>query len=419
MSTPIDLAVLRVVKRREQWDKVQGYIPESSLDEHTRLLLEDFRRYYALHPTATAIDMDIFRSLFFQQFHRTLNKESVETYNTLINRVCDDVSAETQASIVNMLVELELVTAIANDIEEYEAGEEIDIVDLLERRVGRTKDKLEIISAAAYGTIESLVERRESGVRYKWCIPGLQQTCRDIEGGDMIIIAALSDVGKTSFTLQQIIACSVQTQKPIIWFNNEGPKERIQLRMYGMMLGIGSDLVKQYITDGTLAERLFNIYGRPDPIRIYDVHGMDNRQLEDLIKKVAESEGVGGVVWDMLDNVPFRGNNSNSRTDQILEEKYQWARQLGVLYDYPNFATSQQSYNKEWQKHPDKGELKDSKVGKQGACDMLIFMTQPVEHTKETFRYISAPKNKLSLPEAGQVRIDARFNKALGYTYEE
>ena len=47
----------------------------------------------------------------------------------------------------------------------------------------------------------------------------------------------------------------------------------------------------------------------------------------------------------------------------MLEEKYQWVRQLGVIYDFPNIATSQQSYNKEWQKWPDKGELKDRLVG--------------------------------------------------------
>lgn len=420
MSAPIDLAVLRVMKRREQWEKIKGFITDSSLDEHTKLVLDSYRRYYEMHPTTTSIDMDVFRSLFFGQWHRTLNEDSVKTYNVLLDRCCDDVTAEQQCNIVNMLIELEMATYIANDLEEYDAGEEIDIVQRLEYRVKLAREKLEIISTAAYATTASLKEKRVSNVKYQWPLPCLRNSCRPVEGGDFIIVAALSDVGKTSLTMMLTVAFSVQTQYPFLWFNNEGPKERVQKRAYGMMLGASSEQIDAWIDDESLDERLFNVYGRADPIRIYDIHGMNNVQLEDLIKRVIDAEGgVGGVIWDMLDNVPYKSGNNLSRKDEILEEKYQWGRQMGVIHDFPNIATSQQSYNKEWQKWPDKGELKDSKVGKQGACDMLLFMTQPVEHTKDTFRYLSAPKNKLALPTAPSLHAEARFEKSRGFVYEE
>lgn len=419
MSAPLDLAVLRVVKRREQWEKIRGFVKASGLDEHTKLILECYRRYFDAHPTETTVDMDVFRSLFFSTWNRSLSQDEVNVYNQLINRCCDDVSAEQQANIVNSLLEQEFVTNVANDIEEYEQGEEIDVVRRVEARVTATKDKLEIVSSAAYGTTESLKEKRHSGVCYKHPLKGLNDTCRPVEGGDMIIVAALSDVGKTSLTMLYMVCFSVQTTKPLIWFNNEGPKERIQKRLYGMILGADMHTIEAWIDDGTLDERLFRIYKRPDPVRVYDVHGYTNVQLEDLIKRVHEEDGVGGVVWDMLDNVTYRSGNNLSRKDEILEEKYQWARQLGVKYDFPNIATSQQSYNKEWQKWPDKGELKDSKVGKQGASDMILFMTQPVEHTKETFRYLSAPKNKLRKLGAPSLHLEARFNNDRGVVYED
>lgn len=420
MSAPIDLAVLRVMKRREQYDKIKGFIPDSSLDEHTKLVLDCYRRYYELHPTADLIDMDVFRSLFFSQWNRTLNQDSVNTYNVLIDRCCDDVSEEQRANIVNMLIELEMATYVANDIEEYDAGEEIDIVRRLEHRVKVAKEKLEIINDVAFATTASLKEKRVSNVKYQWPLPCLAQKCRPVEGGDMIIIAALSDVGKTSLTMMLAVAFSVQTKYPIIWFNNEGPKERVQKRAYGMMLGATTEQIEAWIDDDTLDQRLFQVYGREHPIRIYDIHGKNNLQLENLIEQVIEKEGgIGGVVWDMIDNIPYRSGSNLTRKDEILEEKYQWARQLGVIHDFPNLATSQQSYNKEWQKWPDKGELKDSKVGKQGASDMILFMTQPVEHAKETFRYISAPKNKLALPSAPSVHDECRFDKARGFVYQE
>lgn len=420
MSAPLDLAVLRTVKRRAQWEKIRGFVKDSGLDEHTKLILGCYRRYFDMHPTSEVVDMDVFRSLFFSTWNRSLSVDSVSTYNQLLDRCCDDVSPEQQANIVNSLLEQEFVTFLANDIDEYEQGEEIDIVRRVEHRVSTTKDKLEIINSAAYGTTASLKDKRESGLRLKHPLRCLNHVCREVEGGDMIIIAALTDVGKTALAMMYAVAFSVQTKYPLIWFNNEGPKERIQKRFYSMMLGINSASVDAHIDNNTLDEALFRIYQRPDPVRVYDVHQYTNVQLEELIKSVYEQEGgLAGVVWDMLDNVTFRSGMQSARKDEILEEKYQWARQLGVTYDFPNLATSQQSYAREWQQWPDRGELKDSKVGKQGACDMLLFMTQPVEHTKETFRYLSAPKNKLRKIGAPSLHHDARFNNDRGVVYEE
>lgn len=420
MSAPIDLAVLRVMTQREQWDKVKGYVPTSALDEHTKMVLEDYRKYYDMHPEAENIDMDGFRSLFFGLWHRSLNQESINTYNILLDRCCTPVTAETQAAIVNMLIELELVTEVANDIQEYDAGEEIDVVARMEHRVKVAKEKLEVISTCGYATLETLDEKAESSVEYAWPCNYMNQHWRKVVGGDFLIIAALTDVGKTAFTMMLAVCFSVQTKYPILWFNNEGQKERIQRRAYGMMLGVGSDQIEAWRLDGTLGQRLHQIYGRPDPIRIYDTHRLDSRQLEDLAERVIEAEGgIGGIVWDMLDNVKVKNGGGDARTDQILEAKYQWARELGAIHDFPNLATSQQSANKEWQQWPAASELKDSKVGKQGAADMVLFITKPEEPAKDSFRYISTPKNKLAKDTAPTTRLDMRFDRTTGYMREE
>lgn len=420
MAAAIDLAVLRVMKRRKEWDKVKNFVPKSALDDHTKLILDGYRRYYDMHPNDEVIDMDVFRSMFFNVWNRTLTTEMVNAYVVLLDRCCEDVTPEQRATIVNTLIELELAMKAGNLIMEYEGGAEIALVPTLLGEVEAAKKKLEIISTAAYATVESLAEKKQSNVRYMWHLKGMAEHCRPVEGGDMIIVAGLTDVGKTSFTLNLTVMFTVQTRYPWLWFNNEGPKERIQKRAYGMMFGVGTEQIDAWEADGSLAARIEQIYGHAHPLRIYDVHGMSNVQLEDLIQRVIdECGGVGGVVWDMLDNVPFKGSSAALRTDQQLEEKYQWARQLGVIHDYPNIATSQQSENKEWQQWPAKHELKDSKVGKQGACDMLLFITQPEEHAKETFRYISAPKNKLAKPTAPRMRIEARFNKLVGCVYED
>ena len=105
--------------------------------------------------------------------------------------------------------------------------------------------------------------------------------------------------------------------------------------------------------------------------------------------------------------------------DKIMEAKYQWTRMLGTKYDYPNIMTCQQSHDKEWVQWPSKHMMKDSKIGVQGALDMILFITQPEEASKEAQRFLCAPKNKLSLEGQPTLRMECRFNKALGLYYEE
>ena len=172
------------------------------------------------------------------------------------------------------------------------------------------------------------------------------------------------------------------------------------------------------LEDGSLYATLHQMFGSESPIRVYDVHRMDARQIEELISKVHSTVGVGGVFFDMIDNIDIYIKNKLSRTDQVLEAKYQWSRALGVTYDYPTVAMSQQSESNDYQQWPSKGMLKDSKVGKQGASDNIIFITQPEDDTIQDVRYISAPKNKTALRGAKRLRAEVKFDRDTGIFYD-
>lgn len=421
MSVGLDLAILRACKHKPDWDKLRGYIFEAALDEHTKTMLTCFKKYFAAYPDAEVVELDMFKSMFFNRWYPNLSQDAVNTYNALFEHVMKDLPYDQQVGLVNTLIEQELCTLVANDVEEYNSGEEIDVIGLLEKRLQVAKEKSTIIANNSYGTIDSLEDKAASNCRYDWPIPCLAQKMRPLEGGDSVIVAALSDVGKTSFTGFLVSSFSFQTTKPWLWFNNEGSKERIQKRIYGMLLAKESHQIEEFIKDGSLSAKLHERCGRDigEVIRVYDIHGMSNKQLDELIKNTHEDTGIGGVVWDMLDNVKFMSHNNLARRDEVLEEMYQWARESGVLYDYPSIATSQQSANSEWQKWPDKMELKGSKVGKQGASDVIMFLTQETEASRDTFRYVSTPKNKLAIPTAPSVQDELRWNKRFGVPYQD
>lgn len=415
----LDLAVLRVIKRKEQFDKVEQFISNTGIDENTKVMVTCFKAYFVAHPNDLVIDMDIFRHLFFNKWYPKLNKETTEVYSLFIDRICDDVTLEQQASIVNALIENEMVTLLANDIEEYQNEGEFDIVHRVASRQEAAKQLMEIVATCDYGTLDTLDLKPESSCRYLWHLQSLAMSCRPVEGGDNIAVVALSDVGKTSFVSQMMVSIARQTTKPIIWLNNEGPRERVQYRMYGMMLGVPKSEIMKMRTAGTLRQALHDQFGRDDPIRIYDIHGFTTAQIEELIKNVHEEHGVAAVLWDMIANIEMTNASQYSRDDKVMEAKYQWTRMLGTKYDYPNIMTCQQSHDKEWVQWPSKHMMKDSKIGVQGALDMILFITQPEEAAKEAQRFLCAPKNKLSLEGQPTLRMECRFDKTLGLYFEE
>jgi hypothetical protein len=105
---------------------------------------------------------------------------------------------------------------------------------------------------------------------------------------------------------------------------------------------------------------------------VYDIHGKNNVFIEDIIESVGV-HNVGAIIFDMLDNVKFP-LRTDAREDQRLEQLYQWSRELGVRCDCPVFPTSQISNEGAGLLFQTENMLKDSKTGKQGACDGIIMI---------------------------------------------
>ena len=133
--------------------------------------------------------------------------------------------------------------------------------------------------------------------------------------------------------------------------------------------------------------------GRPDLIRVFDIHDWWNWEVEDLISTLKPAL----LVFDMIDNIKFGGGvaNNGQRTDQLLEEMYKWGRNLSVKLDVPALATSQISADGDGLSYPTLAMLKDSKTGKQGAAEFIITVGALNEITMQGSRFIGMTKNKL------------------------
>ena len=391
----IDLALLRIIKHKEQFDKVVRFIPNSAIDKRTKAVVTDIKRYFDDNPEETQLSMPAFRSLFFTVYHKGMKDETIDFYNKLLERMEQDESESITKNIINQLLELEYATALANRVSSYEAGDDINIITEVDTLTERVKDTLERSEGFEYISFDAdAVEITNDDEGYKWPLECMNTVYRNIKGGDQYIIAARPGLGKTTFIthLNYSMAQDMPENKIIVWFNNESRKERIMQRSIQSAIGCTNKELYEIHAAGDLRERYAKSMGNAERVRVYDIHGKSNHHIEEILESIGV-DNVGAIVFDMLDNV--RSSSSKElREDQRLERLYQWARELGVKYNCPTFPTSQVSNEGAGELFPTENMLKDSKTGKQGACDGIVVLGWNDDPTTPNNRGVGMPKTK-------------------------
>jgi replicative DNA helicase len=278
----------------------------------------------------------------------------------------------------------------------YQNGDEIDIVTCAQtalttyKAATRANDNIGGYVDDAIGDILKDQTDVSKGIKPRLAV--LQQYMRPFRSGDFGIMAARPDQGKTSLICSELTYMASQTDQPILWCNNEGRGRNIYPRLYQAALNLTYPEMLELNRKGTLVKEYLKAIKSDDPfkIRIKDIHDFTIGQVERVIEEIKPSI----VVYDMIDNI--KGFGSMARTDLALEEMYKYCRTLAVTYDHIGFATSQISAEGDQLCYPTQTMLKDSKTGKQGACDFILMMGQNKDAGPNQ-RFIGLPKNKLML----------------------
>jgi replicative DNA helicase len=342
-----------------------------------------------------------------------MKDDSIKLYSAIIDKAMVDVSPEIEAGLMERLVAAGAAANITTLLEKWNSGDEINLylslrneIEKFEAQVQRKVKNPQVLDA-----IEDLLKAEELDVGLHWRLPCLNRHVKPLRGGDFVIIAARPDKGKTTFCAAELTCMAAQLDevypgenRSILWFNNEGPGNKIVKRVFQAALNATTeDLIRlsnlpadlEFAKYRTQVRQQYAaaLGGRPGALRIFDIHDMWSHDVEDIIKQ----HNPGLIMFDMLDNIKFGGETSNNgqRTDQLLEAMYQWGRLIGVKYDCPVIATSQISADGDGVSFPTMPQLKDSKTGKQGAADLIITLGALNDPMLEMSRYIGTTKNKL------------------------
>lgn len=405
----IDVVLLRVLKNRKDFMHVFQMIPMANLEDKTRAIVQDFKRYYEMYPTHEVIDWQTFIPQF-QRWHPGLKQELFNEYvNIFRNVISKEADDDQKKNIISDFAEIELMTKLANIAEQHANGDIKDAWSSITGVMDNYRIQTGIKDLRYLDTdIGDLLNEEFDEKGITWRLKCLRESMRGLRPGDFGIIAARPDKGKTSFLASEVtyMASQLPADRNVIWLNNEGPGNRIRTRLFQAALGLKIPEMRARHSEGRLIpEYIDAIGGRYDKIRVFDAHGWNTGHVEIVLQE----NNPGIVLYDMVDN--FRGFEGAARTDLALEHMYQWAREKGVKYDCICLATSQISAEGDGLMFPGLSMLKDSKTGKQGACDFQLMIGASNDEGFARSRFIGLPKNKLRKPDApGDPRAEVEFD---------
>jgi hypothetical protein len=402
----LELTTLRLLKSRANFNKIApGLNLESSgFTEHTTQVVQGIAAFYKEFPDANNIDPLHFK-VWFHQFHAPqLSEDKAGLVSSVIDAMKTDVPPEMAGGLVERILQQEFAVKLLTEIQKWNNGGEFDLFAVVPALTEQYNDRLnrKVKTPRVTASPEELMQMDEHHTGVNWRLMALRRSMRELRSGDFGIWAMRPDAGKTtcltsesSFWLPQLDAVWPGEDRIGVWLNNEGPGARIKQRWLQSVLGATIPEMVDMLKLGKLSDNIAAALDgtSADRMHFYDVHDFYSHEVDQLLASLP----VGFCIFDMIDNIKFSGMaaNNGQRTDQLLEEMYKWGRNSCVKRDFFGVATSQLSADAQGVPYPPQSALKDSKTGKQGACDFIITGGKLDDPAMDGVRYLGAPKNKL------------------------
>lgn len=411
-----DALILKALAHRQRYNQLLSHVPQDMLSAETRVMLQWFAAYFQTYPDHEVIQTEALETLVRLRSGGA-DPASVEVTLHYCRMLAQPVDDEALRGVLATLTELDFAGRAAAIISEYERGGDVDVVHELEVMAREAKRSRSNGKAADWidTSVTQILSEVENDVGIKWRrIPLLFEHIAALQGGVSVAIGARPDKGKTSMIADTLTDWAPQcvdffgADRPILWLNNEGSGKRIIPRLYQAALGMTLPEIIELSHLGVLEHRYEEAIGADRHyIRVKDIHGASMAQIEQIIEDINPCV----VVLDMIANVRMGGSKTANKAD-LVEQTWQYWRELQVMHDFIGIATVQVSAEGGNDLFPPYSALKDSKTGIQGATDIILLLGSLDRADMQYLRGLSTPKNKFAVAgkvsyAQGEVEFDA------------
>lgn len=387
-----DLSLVNALRQRENLKLILPHLKKDVVSDDTLRIIKVFRDMFNLDKNLETIEWE--DAITWAKVTNINNQKLIINALTTIQNKIDagEVTPASTNALIKYYEDLRFAINLRNLSENFITGD-ITAFSELQEVVNKYQNSLinhsDSVKEYLIGhSLDDLIKETVGSSGYDWRLEELNMMLGPLRKGDLVIVAARPEVGKTTLIASEItyMAEQLPNDRPVLWVCNEEAGNRVKLRIYQAALGKKKDdIIKD--TEKT-NEELIELLGSLDKIQVAFSPYITVKQIEELCKTL----NPGIIVIDQLDKV--HGIKAD-RPDLMYKALYQWARVLANEYG-PTIVVSQADAEAEGQRWLTQNRLDGSKTAKQGEADALIMIGKDDDPKYEYSRFISIAKNKLA-----------------------
>lgn len=392
MANP-EAQLLATLGHPDTYHRYSGYISEYVISPEGQRVLESLREWYRTSPNDKA-DWPTIRMNLRLQTAR--NPAKAQLLDNLINEI-QAQPVKAPSVVVNHFVDMDYASKLGDIAESVLTGakgrdlsEAIKIAAEYDRWKNSGGARAAVTQhVATFDPDEWTTAMAPTGGLH-WKLEDMNVSLGPVRDGNLIVVAARPETGKTSFVLQEGIHMARQLPKdrPVLMFNNEEAKLQLELRA---LQALFNKPIADIIADAKAAKAGFDkvMDGR---FILWSKSGFSVREAEQVIAHY----NPGLIIWNVLPKVRgFVSKGGDSATDTArLAKLFEWARVIAIDHA-PSIAVMQAGAEAEGQQWIYQHHLHGSKTDVAGEADGIITIGRVHDSTKKDKRYFHVPKNKL------------------------
>ena len=329
-------------------------------------------------------------SLHMDVYNPATTRAKRENFDALVKEIKElDLPNESIATnIIRALYKRRIANKIAVLATEIYNGKDSDFSEIkkeLEVSFDDTdKDVYEYITS----DVDSLIEKLKDNTKWKFNLGGLKENVNGVGEGNLVIIFARPESGKTAFWINLVAGIDgfASQGAKVCALINEEPAIRTQMRLINAHAGMTFDEIRADMT--TAKEKWTEVKHN---INILDTVDWSLDEVDEFVQK----EKPDILIIDQLDKVNVKGNFA--RTDEKLRAVYTGAREIAKRNNCCVVAISQASADGHGKFELSFDMMEGSKTGKAAEADVIIGVGfRDKVDTDQNVRGLYISKNKIT-----------------------
>ena len=380
--------LIKLLLKKDFYNKNKRKLTKEFFTNGTGDLYETIRR--AHEDSDNDLSINEVSSLHMQVYNPASTRAKKENFDELVNEIKElELPSETIANnILRSLFKRRIAQNIAQLASNIYNGQDADFSEI-KKQLDTSfddddADEYEYIT----NNIDNLIDKLKDNTKWKFNLAPLKEAVHGVGEGNLIIIFARPEAGKTAFWVNLVAGIDgfASQGAKVCALINEEPAIRTQMRLINAHTGLTMDEIRADIQQANQkwAEVRQNIH-------ILDTVDWSLDDVDDFVQK----EKPDILIIDQLDKVGVTG--TFARTDEKLRAIYTGAREVAKRNDCCVIAISQASADGQGKFDLTFDMMEGSKTGKAAEADVIIGVGHRDKmDTDERVRSLAISKNKIT-----------------------